>query len=56
VRTSRFYKGVKEETYLLQELTKSLTLRYIHRLSVFENQTLRRIFGPKKELIENRKA
>jgi hypothetical protein len=29
--------------------TKSLTLREEHRLKVFENRVLRRIFGPKRE-------
>jgi hypothetical protein len=29
--------------------TSSLTLREEHRLSVFENIVLRRIFGPKKD-------
>jgi uncharacterized membrane protein len=31
--------------------TWSLTLKDEHRLRVFENRVLRRIFGPKKELI-----
>jgi hypothetical protein len=29
--------------------TWSLTLREVHRLSVFENRVLRRIFGPKRD-------
>jgi hypothetical protein len=29
--------------------TWSLTLREVHRLSVFENTVLRRIFGPKRD-------
>jgi len=31
----------------------NLTLREEHRLSVFENRMLRRIFGPKREAGEN---
>jgi len=30
----------------------SLTLREEHRLRVFENRVLRRIFGPKREEVE----
>jgi hypothetical protein len=30
-------------------MQKSLTLREEHRLKVFENRVLRRIFGPKRE-------
>jgi hypothetical protein len=30
-------------------VTRSLTLREEHRLSVFENRFLRRIFGPKRD-------
>jgi hypothetical protein len=29
--------------------TRSLTLREEHRLGVFENKVLRRIFGPKRD-------
>jgi hypothetical protein len=29
--------------------TWSLTLRKVHRLRVFENRVLRRIFGPKRD-------
>jgi hypothetical protein len=29
--------------------TRSLTLREVHRLRVFENRVLRRIFGPKRD-------
>jgi hypothetical protein len=29
--------------------TWSLTLREVHRLRVFENRVLRRIFGPKRD-------
>jgi hypothetical protein len=32
-----------------QEITWSLTLREEHKLRVFENRVLRRIFGPKRE-------
>jgi hypothetical protein len=31
--------------------TSSLTLREEHRLRVFENRTLRRIFGPKRDKV-----
>jgi hypothetical protein len=31
--------------------TLSLTLREVHRLRVFENRILRRIFGPKRDLV-----
>jgi hypothetical protein len=34
--------------------TWSLTLREEHRLSVFENRTLRRIFGPKRDEVIKR--
>jgi hypothetical protein len=34
---------------------KSLTLREEHRLRVFENRVLRRIFGPKKDEVTNRR-
>jgi hypothetical protein len=33
--------------------TWSLTLREEHRLRVFKNRVLRRIFGPKREVDEN---
>jgi hypothetical protein len=32
-----------------QKVTWSLTLREEHRLKVFENSVLRRIFGPKRD-------
>jgi hypothetical protein len=31
--------------------TRSLTLREEHRLRVFENRVLRRIFGPKRDAV-----
>jgi hypothetical protein len=31
--------------------TWSLTLREVHRLRVFENRALRRIFGPKRDTV-----
>jgi uncharacterized membrane protein len=34
---------------LLQRNYRSLTLREEHRLRVFENRALRRIFGPKRD-------
>jgi hypothetical protein len=33
-------------------ITWSLTIREEHRLRVFENRVLRRIFGPKRDLEE----
>jgi hypothetical protein len=33
----------------IMKLRASLTLREEHRLRVFENRVLRRIFGPKRE-------
>jgi hypothetical protein len=35
--------------YDILSLTNSLTLREEHRLRVFENRVLRRIFGPKRD-------
>jgi hypothetical protein len=32
--------------------TRSLTLRKEHRLRVFENRVLRRIFGPKRDEVK----
>jgi hypothetical protein len=34
--------------------TRSLTLREEHRLRVFENRVLRRIFGPKRDEVMGR--
>jgi hypothetical protein len=34
--------------------TWSLTLREEHRLSVFENKVLRRIFGPKRDEVKGK--
>jgi hypothetical protein len=45
----KIYKTVILQVVLYGCETWSLTLRYEHRLRVFENRVLRRIFGPKKE-------
>jgi hypothetical protein len=37
-------------------LTWSLTLREEHRLRVFENRVLRRIFGPKRDEVRMEKT
>jgi hypothetical protein len=37
------------KTLILSQPTWSLTLREEHRLRVFENRVLRRIFGPKRD-------
>jgi hypothetical protein len=42
-----FLKKQKESVYT--KMTWSLTLREEHRLRVFENRVLRRIFGPKRD-------
>jgi hypothetical protein len=55
--SSRLIKNLKIKTYKTVILpvvlygceTWSLTLREEHRLKVFENRVLRRIFGPKSE-------
>jgi hypothetical protein len=43
------YKTIIEPVVLYKCETWSLTLREEHRLRVFENKVLRRIFGPKKD-------
>jgi hypothetical protein len=45
----KIYKTVILPVVLYGCETLSLTLREVHRLSVFENKVLRRIFGPKRE-------
>jgi hypothetical protein len=55
--SSRLSKNVKIRIYRTVILpvvlygceTLSLTLREVHRLRVFENRVLRRIFGPKRD-------
>jgi hypothetical protein len=44
----RIYKAIMLAVVLYGCETWSLTLREEHRLSVFENRVLRRIFGPKR--------
>jgi hypothetical protein len=45
----KIYKSVILPVVLYGCETWSLTLREVHRLRVFENRVLRRIFGPKRE-------
>jgi hypothetical protein len=45
----KIYKTVNLPVVLYGCETWSLTLREEHRLRVFENRELRRIFGPKRE-------
>jgi hypothetical protein len=45
----RIYKTVILPVVLYACETGSLTLREKHRLGVFENKVLRRIFGPKRD-------
>jgi hypothetical protein len=45
----KIYKTVILPVMLYGCETWSLTLREEHRLRVFENRVLRRIFGPKRE-------
>jgi hypothetical protein len=44
----RIYKAIILTVVLYGYETWSLTLREEHRLRVFENRVLRRIFGPKR--------
>jgi hypothetical protein len=45
----RIYKTIILPVVLYGRETRSLTLREEHRLRVFENRVLRRIFGPKRD-------
>jgi hypothetical protein len=45
----RIYKTIILPVVLYGCETSSLTLRKEHRLTVFENRVLRRIFGPKRD-------
>jgi hypothetical protein len=45
----RVYKTIILHAVLYGCETWSLTLREEHRLRVFENRVLRRIFGPKRD-------
>jgi hypothetical protein len=47
----RIYKTIILPVILYGCETWSLTLRQEHRLRVFENKVLRRIFGPKKDQV-----
>jgi hypothetical protein len=46
---ARIYKTIILPVVLYGFETWSLTLRKEHRLRVFENRVLRRIFGPKRD-------
>jgi hypothetical protein len=46
---SRIYKTIILPVVLYECETWSLTLREEHRLKVFENRVLRKIFGPKRD-------
>jgi hypothetical protein len=45
----RTYKMIILPVVMLECVTWSLTSRQEHRLRVFENRVLRRIFGPKRD-------
>jgi hypothetical protein len=45
----RIYRTIILPVVLYGRETWSLTLREAHRLGVFENRVLRRIFGPKRD-------
>jgi hypothetical protein len=45
----RIYRTIILPVVLYGSETLSLTLRKEHRLRVFENRVLRRIFGPKRD-------
>jgi hypothetical protein len=47
----RIYKTIILPAVLYGCETWSLTLREKHRLRVFENRVLRRIFGPKRDFV-----
>jgi hypothetical protein len=47
--TSRIYRKIILPVVLYGCETWSLTLREEHRLRVFENRVLKRIFGPKRD-------
>jgi hypothetical protein len=49
---TRIYKPIIWPVVLYGCETWSLTLREEHRLSVFENRVLRRIFGPKRDEVK----
>jgi hypothetical protein len=46
---TRIHKAIVLPVVLYGRETWSLTLRQEHRLRVFENRMLRRIFGPKRD-------
>jgi hypothetical protein len=51
----RIYTTISLPVVLYGHETWSLTLREQHRLRVFENRVLRRIFGPKRDEVRWRK-
>jgi hypothetical protein len=50
----RIYKTIILRVVLYEYEPWSLTLREEHRLRVFENRVLRRIFGPKRDEVTDR--
>jgi hypothetical protein len=50
----RIYKTIILPVVLYGCETWSLTLREEHRLRVFQNRVLRRIFGPKRDEVKGR--
>jgi hypothetical protein len=51
----KIYKAIILPVVLYGCETWSLALRKEHRLRVFENRVLRRIFGPKRDEVTNRR-
>jgi hypothetical protein len=47
----KIYKAINVPVGLYGCETWSLTLREEHRLMLFENRVLRRIFGPRREVV-----
>jgi hypothetical protein len=45
----KIYRSIILSVFLVRRETWSLTLREEHRLRVFENRVLRRIFGPERD-------
>jgi hypothetical protein len=48
LKQTRIYRGVSLPVVFHRFETRSLTLREEHKLRVFEDRVLRRIFGPKR--------
>jgi hypothetical protein len=49
VKKQRIYKTIILRVVLYERETQSLTFREEHRLRVFENRLLRKIFGPNRD-------